>query len=99
MHLKGILAPLILYGVICLQLSERTCCSSHDIASDTHLLTGGRERERERRREEGEREIVEIIEQMWQDLVLNIKHSKWSFPSATHCSFRYWRWFSTMLCV
>lgn len=56
MHLKGILAPLILYGVICLQLSERTCCSSHDIASDTHLLTGGqRAREREEEKKESER--------------------------------------------
>lgn len=56
MHLKDILAPLILYGVICLQLSERTCCSSHDIASDTHLLTGGREREREEEKKESESE-------------------------------------------
>lgn len=56
MHLKGILAPLILYGVIRLQLSERTCCSSHDIASDTHLLTGGqREREAEKKESESER--------------------------------------------
>lgn len=24
------------------------CCSSHDIASDAHLITGGKEKERER---------------------------------------------------
>lgn len=46
MRLKGMSEPVILYGAICPELSERTHCSSHDIVSDTHLTTGG-ERERD----------------------------------------------------